>query len=95
MLRSLKELYSLLTREQRRKLLKLQGLIIIMSFAEIAGVASIGPFMALVGDTSLLESDGLAASVYQFSGINRTGTSCFGWVSPCWRYWQWRPSFPC
>lgn len=69
MFRSLKELYSLLTKEQRRKLLKLQGLIIIMSFAEIAGVASIGPFMALVGDTRLLESDGLVASVYQLSGI--------------------------
>lgn len=69
MFKSLKELYSLLTKEQRIKLLKLQGLIVIMSFAEIAGVASIGPFMALVGDMSLLESDGLAATLYEYSGV--------------------------
>jgi HlyD family secretion protein len=48
MFASLKELYSLLTTEQRNKLLRLQLLVILMSFAEIAGVVSIGPFMALV-----------------------------------------------
>lgn len=69
MFKSLKELYSLLTREQRIKLLKLQGLIVIMSVAEITGVASIGPFMALVGDMSLLESGGIATRLYEYSGI--------------------------
>jgi len=48
----LKELYSLLTKDQRKKLLRLQILVVLMSFAEIAGVASVGPFMALVGDVA-------------------------------------------
>ncbi|MGR4067810.1 ABC transporter ATP-binding protein [Billgrantia sp. C5P2] len=70
MLRKLKDLYILLTREQRIKLLKLQGLIIVMSFAEIAGVMSIGPFMALVGDMTILEeSQGIASMLYRMSGI--------------------------
>ncbi|MGQ4880238.1 ABC transporter ATP-binding protein [Billgrantia sp. LNSP4103-1] len=70
MLRSLKELYALLTRDQRKKLLRLQGLIIIMSFAEIAGVMSIGPFMALVGDMNLLyESESIASTMYRMSGV--------------------------
>jgi ABC-type multidrug transport system fused ATPase/permease subunit len=71
MLKRLKDLYSLLTREQRKKLLKLQGLIIIMSFAEIAGVMSIGPFMALVGDMTLLnESESIASTLYRMSGVD-------------------------
>ncbi|NIC04408.1 ABC transporter ATP-binding protein [Halomonas sp. DX6] len=70
MLRKLKDLYVLLTREQRMKLLKLQGLIIVMSFAEIAGVMSIGPFMALVGDMRILEeSEGVASTLYRMSGV--------------------------
>ncbi|KAA0014336.1 ABC transporter ATP-binding protein [Billgrantia pellis] len=70
MLRRLKDLYLLLTKEQRKKLLKLQGLIIVMSFAEIAGVMSIGPFMALVGDMTLLEkSEGIASTLYRMSGV--------------------------
>jgi HlyD family secretion protein len=48
MLSQLKELYSLLTAEQRKKLLRLQFLVVLMSLAEIAGVVSIGPFMAWV-----------------------------------------------
>lgn len=69
MLRSLKELYSLLTLEQRRKFLRLQLLVVIMSFAEIASVVSIGPFMALVGDIGQLQGNGIPARIYQASGL--------------------------
>jgi len=69
MFSQLKELYSLLTSEQRKKLLRLQILVVLMSFAEIAGVASIGPFMALVGDISQLEGEGFLADVYRASGL--------------------------
>lgn len=70
MITSLKDLYLLLTKEQRNKLLRLQFLIILMSFAELAGVASIGPFMALVGDMSLLEGEGVGGRLYAMSGID-------------------------
>jgi len=69
MFSQLKELYSLLTREQRKKLLRLQILVVLMSFAEIAGVVSIGPFMALVGDISQLQGDGRLADLYRASGL--------------------------
>jgi HlyD family secretion protein len=69
MFNQLKELYLLLTAEQRRKLKRLQVLVVLMAFAEIAGVASIGPFMALVGDISQLQGDGIVAGVYRASGI--------------------------
>ena len=69
MLKQLKELYTLLTREQRQKLLRLQVLVVLMSFAEIAGVVAIGPFMALVGDMSRLQGDGVIAQLYRFSEL--------------------------
>lgn len=64
----IKRLYSLLTNEQRKKLLRLQILVVLMAFAELAGVAAIGPFMAVVGDISQLEGEGTLAQLYEMSG---------------------------
>ena len=69
MFSQLKELYSLLTSDQRKKLLRLQILVVLMAFAEIAGVVSIGPFMALVGDISQLQGEGLLADLYRATGL--------------------------
>lgn len=69
MFTQLKELYSLLTDEQRRKLLRLQLLVVLMAFAELGSVLSIGPFMALVGDMSQLQGDGIVAELYRLSGL--------------------------
>ncbi|ERS87963.1 ABC transporter ATP-binding protein [Halomonas sp. PBN3] len=77
MLNQLKELYSLLTAEQRKKLLRLQILVVLMSFAEIAGVVSIGPFMALVGDMSQLQGEGIMAELYRASGFSEPRTFLF------------------
>lgn len=77
MLKQLKELYSLLTKEQRTKLLRLQILVVVMAFAEIAGVVSIGPFMALVGDMGQLQGDGIIAEIYRFSGVGEPRTFLF------------------
>ncbi|MDI4635984.1 MULTISPECIES: ABC transporter ATP-binding protein [Halomonadaceae] len=70
MLKSIKELYSLLNKEQRSKLLVMQVLVVFMSFSELAGVVSVGPFMALVGDMSRLEGDSLWAEIYRASGAS-------------------------
>jgi len=69
MLKQIKELYSLLTKEQQIKLLRLQFLVVLMSFAEIASVAAIGPFMALVGDMNQLQGEGVLALAYQAAGL--------------------------
>lgn len=64
------QLFSLLTPNQVRQFYVLQILVIIMAFAEIVGIASIAPFMALVGDISLLEGGGIFAKFYRFSGVS-------------------------
>ncbi|KAA0875737.1 6TM ABC transporter family protein [Nitrincola tapanii] len=70
MFKLIKELFSLLTPNQRSRFYTLQTLVILMAITEIAGVASIVPFMALVGDMSLLQQDTLIAQVYNASGIS-------------------------
>ena len=64
MLKVIIELFSLLTPSQRKRFYVLQVLIVIMTFIEILSIASIVPFMALVGDPSVLERDNLLATVY-------------------------------
>lgn len=69
MYKNLKDLYLLLSDKQRKKLLRLQVLVVLMSFCEIAGVVSVGPFMAIVGDMSLLHGSGIVAQLYTASGM--------------------------
>jgi len=76
----IKELYSLLTIDQRKKLLRLQILVVLMSFAEVASVISIGPFMALVGDISQLKGNGVLADLYRASGIENPQDFLFGFA---------------
>jgi len=77
MLSTIKELYVLLTPQQRRRLLKLQVLVVLMAFAEIAGVLAIGPFMTIAGDASRLQGEGLPAQLFQASGFEDPGTFIF------------------
>lgn len=70
MLSVIKELFSLLSKEQVKQFYTLQTLVIIMAFTELLGIASIAPFMAVVGDISILESDGIFSKVYRISGLS-------------------------
>ncbi|WP_201545996.1 ABC transporter ATP-binding protein [Psychrobacter sp. H7-1] len=69
MLSVIKELFSLLSDKQRKHFYILQFLVILMAFTELLGIASIAPFMALVGDPSLLQQDGIYFKLYQLSRL--------------------------
>lgn len=69
MYKSIIELLQLLSSQQKKELLVLQIFVILMAFAEIVGVASIGPFMALVGNMDVLQGDNFLARIYQQSAI--------------------------
>lgn len=64
-----KELFALLTPSQRHRYYVLQAMVILMAFMELLGIASIGPFMALVADTQLLETNSILNSIYVASGV--------------------------
>lgn len=70
MLKVIKQLFILLTDKQLKQFYLLQVLVVIMAFTELLGIASITPFMALVGDISILETNGVFAQLYQMSGLN-------------------------
>ncbi len=65
----IKQLFTLLTPNQRKHFYALQILVIVSSFVEILGVVSIIPFMALVGDMDQLQQDTIFSQIYQLSGI--------------------------
>jgi HlyD family secretion protein len=69
MLNFIKQLFGLLTPSQRKRFYVLQTLVVLMSFTEILGVASIIPFMTLVGDMDQLQQDTMIAQVFKFSSI--------------------------
>jgi ATP-binding cassette, subfamily B, bacterial PglK len=69
MFKLIKQLLTLITLSQRKRFYTLQILVVLMTFMEIVGLASIIPFMALVGDMSQLQHDTIIAQVYQVSGI--------------------------
>lgn len=69
MIKTIRQLFALLTPKQRKQFYVLQCLVVLMAFAELVGIASIAPFMALVGDISLLEQGGIYTKLYKLSGL--------------------------
>tara|TARA_Y100000385_G_C13100662_1_gene644343 strand:+ start:1155 stop:2951 length:1797 start_codon:yes stop_codon:yes gene_type:complete len=65
----IRNIFALLTPAQKRRFFYLQFLVVIMSVTEIFGVASIIPFMTLVGDMDQLKHDTLIAQIFHASGI--------------------------
>ena len=82
MFKLIKNLFKLLSPNQRKRFYALQFLVVIMSVFEILGVASIIPFMALVGDMSQLEQNTFIAEIYSQSGITSESQFVF-WVGLC------------
>lgn len=69
MIKKFQHLLNLLTSSQRKKFYLLQVLLVLMSFFEVIGIASIIPFMTLVGDMSILQQDSVIAKLYHISGF--------------------------
>ncbi|MFT6437565.1 MAG: HlyD family secretion protein [Candidatus Azotimanducaceae bacterium] len=74
MYKQVMQLYRLLLPGQRRRLRYLQALVILMAFAELAGVATIAVFMALIADVGQLQQDNLVGLVYQHLSFTDAGS---------------------
>jgi len=68
-MQTLKKLSSLFTPRERKKGLLLLLMIIVVALIDTAGVASILPFIAVLSNPSLIETNVILNSVYQFSKI--------------------------
>lgn len=61
--------FSLLTKKQKRNFFLLQFLALLMAIIEILGLASVFPFITLVGDIDQLQQDTIFGKIYKASGI--------------------------
>lgn len=64
----LRELVSVLTREERRKAVFIGGLVLVGALAETVGVGAVFPLMALLMEPSLAATDARLARLFELSG---------------------------
>lgn len=64
---SIKKLLDLLSSSEKKRVILLMGMIFLMAFLDMLGVASILPFIALLSNPSLFESNSYLLWAYQFS----------------------------
>ena len=71
---TLKKLFFLLNRSEKKKIYLLLLLVLIMTFFDVVGISSIAPFVALLSDPQLIETNFILTKIYKFSihyfGIN-------------------------
>lgn len=65
----IREILELLTPVERRQAIWLLPLVIVMALAEVAGIASIAPFLALLADPDAIHNNRLLAWVHRFFGF--------------------------
>jgi HlyD family secretion protein len=70
MFQNIQKLFQLLSKKSKIRFYRLQLLIVFMTLLEICGVASMAPFMALVGDLDVLDGNTQIAKLYQNIGIS-------------------------
>ena len=77
MLEILRLLRGLLDRREQRRALLLLVMIIVSGLIDSVGVASIVPFVAVIADVSVLETNPYLAAAYQWLGLERANTFLF------------------
>lgn len=71
MYKKLKDLISIFSQVEKRKLYQLQILVLIMTIFQIVSIASFAPFISMISDLGVLESENLLAELYQMSGFTK------------------------
>ncbi|MFW6282153.1 MAG: ABC transporter ATP-binding protein, partial [bacterium] len=66
MIKSMKKLWDLFNNKERKQIIGLLFAVLAMALAQVVGVASVMPFMDLVMDPGIVESEGLLNTVYTF-----------------------------
>lgn len=70
MLRTLNQLWHILTPLDKRKLIFVLVLVIIMAFIEAAGVLSIMPFLAVLANPNAIETNAILGKIYYWLGVD-------------------------
>jgi len=71
-MKKLFELFNILTPSQKRLIVGVQVAVVVVSLIEVAGVASVAPFLAVALNPSVIEQNQALQFAYQFGGFNST-----------------------
>lgn len=74
---TLKKIFDLLTTSERKQVLFLLGLVLLMAFVDMLGIASIMPFMAVLANPQIIESNDILATAYEFFDFESEQTFLF------------------
>jgi len=70
MIKLFRDTFRILERHQKIGVLRMQLVVFLTAFTEVAGVASLGPFMGLISNPDQMYEAGVFGALYQFSGSN-------------------------
>jgi len=77
MIDTLKDLYSVLTKKQKKTLFRLQFLVILMALSEVIGIGVFGPFLALAGNFNLVNEEGMLRDIYIWTELQNPADFIF------------------
>ena len=83
MIDTIKKLHALLDREGRRRSYLMLLLILALAFVEMVGVASIMPFVMVLSNPEVVETNRHINAAFVFFGFESTRGSCSSSASPC------------
>jgi ATP-binding cassette, subfamily B, bacterial PglK len=69
-----REIWDILTPPQRRGVIAMQLVSLVMAFSTVSGIAAIAPFFAVLGDPGLIERHALLHSLYVHGGFASTSS---------------------
>jgi ABC-type multidrug transport system fused ATPase/permease subunit len=69
---AIKKLAEMLNAHERKRALMLFGLVVVMALLEVVGVASVMPFMAVMANPEVVETNAFLAAVYNTLGFTDT-----------------------
>ena len=79
---TLKKILAILSAQERKRFALLFGMVLIMSLFDVLGVASILPFMAVLANPELIETNIILAKIYQTLGFTNSDQFLFFLVLP-------------
>ena len=82
-MKTIKKLLYLLLPYERKRLMLLLGMMIVMAILEMLGVVSIMPFMAVLANSEIIETNIYLNTAYLYSnklGVETKEHFCFCWV---------------
>lgn len=81
MYKKLKELISIFSKVEKRKLYQLQILVLIMTIFQIVSLASFAPFIAMISDLDVLERENKLSDIYIISGLTKNNFVLYAGLS--------------